>query len=683
MENGSSYFSRKFGNGAVHSPTYRSDNIGQILGDGGDCRGGRLNAYIQRNRHTPIYDEHRHVNGSGGDSSGLYSKPSLNYKSSAKVIPTNGSNSKPVSQDGSLSKFYSRSFKYPDGEEFVFRRSFSFCKKSYSDSSNKSPRSSDSSFSADTQLRLQNNNNNSQSSSSSRSSASFSKTHDDGWSSQNSPYNSYQMRQRSSPLTAGKDQFKAFSSIVAHSQTPSPTSSRHSSLNSSRHRSERELSPYVNSRYSSIGSDASHSLYSSANGSNPRKHSSKASSCSPLVTPSNSMSSAQSHRNQFIREGEYAKPLTSTDHHQQRRFLSKSASARHIVVPSSPRPDTGSRLRSESSSEAPVKSPVRYGHRNHFFPSDCNRFDQKQTQQPRSMSRATSASFFQSSKLRNRKNSGVTTPTASKASTPSSPPYSSPLSQSARSSNGVKRNHSFCSDAAKASSRYRQFSRLPNKSSGSHQEIHVNGSFRQEIKSPGGPSSSSNSSSGFHLFGNIFNKNADHQCDKKVLARRRGRSPPRTLEINPPPVSSQSSRISSNYALPASTAVPITSVSHLESSPSLHTGSTQTCTINLQDSYPLISPIASARPKCSVTDSIKSQTSTLLSQMNSAKSPTITPPNAGFDLESLLKIDDLRTWIQELEISRAKGYQTLYSDYDDCDPANDALLLNGKYVIVS
>ncbi|XP_037779846.1 disco-interacting protein 2 homolog C-like isoform X1 [Penaeus monodon] len=42
-----------------------------------------------------------------------------------------------------------------------------------------------------------------------------------------------------------------------------------------------------------------------------------------------------------------------------------------------------------------------------------------------------------------------------------------------------------------------------------------------------------------------------------------------------------------------------------------------------------------------------------------------------FDLEALLKIDDLRSWIQELEASRSHRYQTLYSDYDDYDSLDD------------
>ncbi|XP_064108435.1 disco-interacting protein 2 homolog C-like [Macrobrachium nipponense] len=44
---------------------------------------------------------------------------------------------------------------------------------------------------------------------------------------------------------------------------------------------------------------------------------------------------------------------------------------------------------------------------------------------------------------------------------------------------------------------------------------------------------------------------------------------------------------------------------------------------------------------------------------------------SGFDLEALLKIDDLRAWIQELEASRSYRYQTLYSDYDDYDTVDE------------
>lgn len=46
-------------------------------------------------------------------------------------------------------------------------------------------------------------------------------------------------------------------------------------------------------------------------------------------------------------------------------------------------------------------------------------------------------------------------------------------------------------------------------------------------------------------------------------------------------------------------------------------------------------------------------------------------PALHFDLEALLKIDDLRSWIQDLEASRGRRYQTLYSDYDDYDSLDD------------
>lgn len=52
------------------------------------------------------------------------------------------------------------------------------------------------------------------------------------------------------------------------------------------------------------------------------------------------------------------------------------------------------------------------------------------------------------------------------------------------------------------------------------------------------------------------------------------------------------------------------------------------------------------------------------------KGPSASSP-LSFDLEALLKIDDLRSWIQELEASRSHCYQTLYSDYDDYDSLSE------------
>ncbi|KAF2357568.1 DMAP1-binding domain [Trinorchestia longiramus] len=165
------------------------------------------------------------------------------------------------------------------------------------------------------------------------------------------------------------------------------------------------------------------------------------------------------------------------------------------------------------------------------------------------------------------------------------------------------------------------------------------------------------STNNVHFFGNIFN-GLSNASPNKNSARRKARSPPRTLEI------------SANYNDNSRDVSPNTSLYALPVSQG-HTPKTErSYTINLQDSYPQISsgttPLLSPS---SVTDSIRSQSSTLLSQMNfkSQAGSNVTPPNAGFDLEALLKIDDLRSWIQELETSRAKGYQTLYSDYDDCD----------------
>ncbi|XP_076064398.1 disco-interacting protein 2 isoform X2 [Oratosquilla oratoria] len=63
--------------------------------------------------------------------------------------------------------------------------------------------------------------------------------------------------------------------------------------------------------------------------------------------------------------------------------------------------------------------------------------------------------------------------------------------------------------------------------------------------------------------------------------------------------------------------------------------------------------------------------------MSTRRTPLMaaSPLNSGvssFDLDALLKIDDLRTWIQELEASRSHRYQTLYSDYDDYDDDVDS-----------
>lgn len=53
----------------------------------------------------------------------------------------------------------------------------------------------------------------------------------------------------------------------------------------------------------------------------------------------------------------------------------------------------------------------------------------------------------------------------------------------------------------------------------------------------------------------------------------------------------------------------------------------------------------------------------------SKEDPNAASPGSrlNFDLEALLRIDDLRSWIRDLEASRGLGYQTLYSDYDDYD----------------
>ena len=116
----------------------------------------------------------------------------------------------------------------------------------------------------------------------------------------------------------------------------------------------------------------------------------------------------------------------------------------------------------------------------------------------------------------------------------------------------------------------------------------------------------------------------------------------------------------------------------------------QSVTINLEDSYPPISPSfwEAGAQKPSITDTIKTHSS-LLSKISSsnanrnnkgekcvANNTDAPARNIGFDLDALLKIDDLRNWIQELEISRALGYQTLFSDYEDaCDDVN----LNGEF----
>lgn len=56
------------------------------------------------------------------------------------------------------------------------------------------------------------------------------------------------------------------------------------------------------------------------------------------------------------------------------------------------------------------------------------------------------------------------------------------------------------------------------------------------------------------------------------------------------------------------------------------------------------------------------------STLSSKQSSSVTAGSRlNFDLEALLRIDDLRTWIKDLEASRGMGYQTLYSDYNDYD----------------
>ncbi|KAK8393475.1 hypothetical protein O3P69_006655 [Scylla paramamosain] len=54
-------------------------------------------------------------------------------------------------------------------------------------------------------------------------------------------------------------------------------------------------------------------------------------------------------------------------------------------------------------------------------------------------------------------------------------------------------------------------------------------------------------------------------------------------------------------------------------------------------------------------------------------------PALHFDLEALLKIDDLRSWIQDLEASRGRRYQTLYSDYDDYDSLEEGDITQKGY----
>ncbi|XP_050691601.1 disco-interacting protein 2 homolog C-like isoform X6 [Eriocheir sinensis] len=59
--------------------------------------------------------------------------------------------------------------------------------------------------------------------------------------------------------------------------------------------------------------------------------------------------------------------------------------------------------------------------------------------------------------------------------------------------------------------------------------------------------------------------------------------------------------------------------------------------------------------------------------------PSRPAPPLHFDLEALLKIDDLRTWIQDLESSRGRRYQTLYSDYDDYDSLDEGDITQKGY----
>lgn len=693
-------------------------------------RHGRLNAYMQRNRHTPIGGEKitNYHNGSrySDKENDLYSRKrpddvqrkSYAQQSSYSNNNNNGDNllSNSIRDRTTKNTSYSetrRSFNNDSTlEEYYFKRANSFSKtpNSYSDCSNVS-RSSDSSASTDCH-QMFNQLDNSHSGSSSKSSTSFSKKSEERC----SPLYVDEDLNYHSKIPHCKDNFKAFSSIVQHSQTPSPTTTtpRHISIPSSptstrkpvRHqspsnsRTESDLRSLIlsysrNRQHSSLSNEIISNMSpfrTATNNPSYSRLSVKASSCSPNHTPISSLS----RRRDLIAQktSQLEEDATTHNFNQSSRnaeniygySLSKSSSinnVRHFSPPVG-----GSRNHIQNTGSNRPTSPSRFPMRNAFIPAreryklgtptqctsaenavrekvkengvhdavNCDRYIRPlDARNPRfSQSKNIGLSGHRPTWKMNSQIS-LNGPSSINDSDNSTGQYSR--------INPIKRNHSFCSDANKSRNRYLKNSQI----SGSQIDL-MPDSFRESDVA-----SNASGGSSFQFFGSIFNKNVD---SSRKISKQRIKSP-RTLENDNiyPFKKGETSSPASNYALPITQ--PTMSSTGEVMRPKNSTFS-QTCTINLQDTYPQISPIATTLGKQSVTDSIKSQTSTLLSHMNNRNvtaGSSVTPPNIGFDLEALLKIDDLRSWIQELETSRAIGYQTLYSDYEDCD---DNVQMNGE-----
>ncbi|XP_047738274.1 disco-interacting protein 2 homolog C isoform X8 [Hyalella azteca] len=688
----------------------------------------RYNSYLQRNKHTPIHGSggrnsetcsSDHKNDSGRDEffrksevsnrvshenlsnfSNRLRNNNLLYQSPSAVTRLKNSSLQSAvdclrdvactNHNYVLEDIYGHDAAPP---EIVFRRSNSFMAKPYSnsDSSNKS-RSSDSSQSTASSYLL---NPYSTNSSSARSSSSCTK-------------------EIGSPLSSSKDQFKSFSSIVNSSMnalsaapyrhksaSPAPSSSHYSSGGG---RLVGNLDPVARSRVGSFKQDRSDSFRSSANCQAQNVH------CSPDYSspkPSPKSFSAKnskfttdkqifdyprvSARDRYVRHKHHSVSENPGDVKNEPAFLSRGGIRNFVLSKSA----SSKNLRNASlATESNARLPEREKWRNIQTNSGnfLDRFSESQRSSRSSLSAAGAPSIHGSasySKGSSRVIARAVQLNTSDANTdnfksaarrsvgpsllsPSSSPRA-PCRLDACSNGGspvpwktgsgvmeghhsrgkpVKRNHSFCNDSAKTSRARLLPGHLPQHAAGSHLDIHqrLNGvdSFSPEI--------SSYKQSG-NSFSNIFDMSSN---SSQIRAGPRTKSPPRTLQLNDNYYDDDRANAVSSYS---HYAVPIS----LTRTPTFE-GS---CTINLQDSYPQISDPTSTLLSSpgSVTDSIKSQSSTLLSQMNmkSQSGTKVTPPNAGFDLEALLKIDDLRSWIQELETTRAKGYQTLYSDYDDSD----------------
>lgn len=690
----------------------------------------RYNSYVQRNRHTPLYQtDDGCANASQSHRIDIAARKSQLFKSSVHAqhkdelvyqSPTaagrlrNSSLQSAVDclRNGGGDNIQDDVFANIPSE-FVFRRSQSFVTKpcSYSDSSNKS-RSSDSSQSTGSSYLLNPYSN----SSSARSSSSYTKE------TQYSTSHAMNGSGSSSGNRSTKDQFKAFSSIVngsmnssscsassRHKSTsPAPTSSHYSRSPTSLYSNTRlvsNLEPVRRQRVSSFKQERSyrdddnHKIYCPADYSYPqpspncyRDRHSKSSSCSPNPGMESSWVNI---RGRYVKQKHNSVSESPTNDTPVRNFaIGKSASSRNLrhnspVVESYSRYSSrdkannsdscrfldgvtkrnGDSLLNSQSNVSKLSNSSR-GSRNNVrlthSRDDIN--NDNISHLSRKTSGSSSASQWNSPRYTYANGSTSALSNGSSAFSSRSPVQcngSQSTGQSSARGKAVKRNHSFCNDLK--SGRARMLGRLPHTSAGSHHDITQDPDITVKNNRI--------------FFGNLFNNNQN-----KESSRQRRKSPPKTLDLDPDSLCLNTASPSSIYAVPIASSrlngdslrsdnfsainlqnsfpciSATTPTQHDPKSPATPASPS----INLQDSFPQIS---STTPTRGVTDSIKSQSSTLLSQM-SLKTPTgntVTPPNAGFDLEALLKIDDLRNWIQELETSRAKGYQTLYSDYDDCD----------------